>query len=106
MFQSFNAPTFKCTPFPFVQLFEIRGLIESKGFKKQVSLLYFIMSRKTVEDYSVVFVHILNLMGKPEVIEFVELFRRVWLSLDSITVSFHPAKWPATSVQNQPTTEN
>ena len=65
------APTFKCTLFPFVKLFKIRGFIESKGFKKQVPLLYFIVSRRTVEDYSVVFVHILNLMEKPEVIEFV-----------------------------------
>ena len=68
--------TFKCTPFPFVQLFSIHGFIEKNGFKKQVSLLYVIMSRRTAEDYSAVFDHILQLIGHPEAIEFVADFEK------------------------------
>jgi hypothetical protein len=83
--------TFKCTPFPFVQLFSIHGFIEKKGFKKQVPLLYVIMSRRTAEDYSAVFDHILQLIGHPEAIEFVADFEKaVWKTvrakLPSVTI--------------------
>ena len=81
------------------------------------------MSRRKVEDYSVVFAYTLKLIGPPGAVEFLADFEashledstcktsfgdstQVWLSLHSITVSFHPEKWPATSVQNRPTTEN
>jgi hypothetical protein len=91
MFQFFNAPTFKCTPFPFVQLFKIHGFIENKGFKKQVPLLYVIMSRRTAEDYSVVFAHILKLMGQPKAIAFVAdfeaaIWKTVRAKLPSVTL--------------------
>lgn len=55
--------TFKICPKPFQQLYIIHAFIETEEHKKQVPLVYVLMSAATIDDYSAVRTRVAQTLG-------------------------------------------